>query len=42
MTDIAATNTHAFQADAHDHHDDADHQMGFFTRPIIKTSARFI
>jgi cytochrome c oxidase subunit I len=40
MTDIAA-NTHAFQADAHDHHD-ADHKPGFFARWFMSTNHKDI
>ena len=41
MTDIAA-NPHAFQADAHDHHHDADHLPGFFARWFMSTNHKDI
>jgi cytochrome c oxidase subunit I len=41
MTDIAA-NTHAFQADAHDHHHDADHKPAFFARWFMSTNHKDI
>ena len=41
MTDIAAT-THAFQADAHAHHHDADHLPGFFARWFMSTTHKDI
>jgi cytochrome c oxidase subunit I len=41
MTDIAAT-PHAFQADAHDHHHDADHKPGFFARWFMSTNHKDI
>ena len=41
MTDIAAT-PHAFQADAHDHHHDADHKPAFFARWFMSTNHKDI
>jgi cytochrome c oxidase subunit I len=42
MTDIAATTTHAFQADAHDHAHEADHLPGFFARWFMSTNHKDI
>ena len=42
MTDIAAPAPHAFQADAHDHHHDADHLPGFFARWFMSTNHKDI
>jgi cytochrome c oxidase subunit I len=42
MTDIAVSSAHAFQADAHDHHHDADHKPGFFARWFMSTNHKDI
>ena len=43
MTDIALTNASAFQAQSRDdHHADAGHQMGFFTRWFMSTNHKDI
>ena len=42
MTDIALNNTHAFQANADDHHLDADHKPGFFARWFMSTNHKDI
>ena len=42
MNDIALNTPNAFQADAHDHHHDADQKMGFFTRWFLSTNHKDI
>ena len=46
MTDIARNSAvnaaHAFQADAHDHHHDADHKPAFFARWFMSTNHKDI